>query len=122
MRRASVFVVLAVCCATTLKPASVSAQDLFELEVFPYETTPRGDYDVEFHTNAMSKGAVAPLSPTASHRPVHLSVEVARGWTDTWETAVFVQTAPFASRGGGRASPEGICGPRSAWVSCRDSR
>jgi hypothetical protein len=42
------------------------------------------------------------MSATANHRPVHLSVEVARGWTDRFETALFVQTAPFASSGGAR--------------------
>jgi hypothetical protein len=85
-----------------LVPTSASPQDLFELEVFRYETTPAGDYDVELHANAMSRGTVVPSSASANHRPVHLSVEVARGWTNRFETALFVQTAPFASSGGAR--------------------
>jgi hypothetical protein len=85
-----------------VQATGASAQDLFELEVFRYETTPRGDYDVELHSNAMTRGSVLPLSAKANHRPVHLSVEVARGWTDRFETALFVQTAPFASSGGAR--------------------
>jgi hypothetical protein len=83
---------------------SASAQDLFELEVFPYDTTPVGDYDVEFHVNAMSAGTIRTRPSTADHRPVHLSVEVARGWTDVFETAVFIQTAPFASSGAARTA------------------
>jgi hypothetical protein len=101
MRRARALVVFVVCFAgSTLGTAS--AQDLFELEVFPYDTTPPGDYDVGFHTNAMSAGSIGTTSPLSNHRPVHLSVEVARGWTDIFETAVFIQTAPFASSGASR--------------------
>ena len=103
MRRAAAFVAsLLCCCASMLLSTQASAQDLFELEVFRYETTPAGDYDVELHANAMSRGSVVPLSASANHRPVHLSVEVARGWTSRIETALFVQTAPFASSGGAR--------------------
>jgi len=88
--------------AVTLAAADASAQDLFELEVFRYESTPGGRYDVEFHTNAMSRGAITPASVAANHRPVHVSVEVTRGWTDRFETAIFLQTAPFGSNGSAR--------------------
>jgi hypothetical protein len=101
MRRARALVILvACCCGPTLTTAS--AQDLFELEVFPNETTLPGDYDVGFHINAMSAGSIGATSPLSNHRPLHLSVEVARGWTDIFETAVFIQTAPFASSGATR--------------------
>jgi hypothetical protein len=33
------------------------AQDLFELEVFEYESAASGEYEVELHTNALSRGA-----------------------------------------------------------------
>jgi hypothetical protein len=89
MSRARALVILvACCCGPTLTTAS--AQDLFELEVFPNETTLPGDYDVSFHTNAMSAGSLNATSPLSNHRPVHLSVEVTRGWTDIFETAVDV--------------------------------
>jgi hypothetical protein len=101
MRRARALVIFVVfCCGST--PTTASAQDLFELEVFPYDTTPPGDYDVGFHVNAMSAGSIGAMSPLSNHRPLHLSVEVARGWTDLFETAVFIQTAPFASSGAAR--------------------
>jgi hypothetical protein len=99
MRRLSVLVGLWV---LALSSGSAAGQDLFELEVFEYETTPSGDCDVEFHTNAVSRGAASALSRAGNHRPVHVSVEVARGWKDRFETAVFVQTAPFGSTGSTR--------------------
>ena len=101
MSRARALVVFVVCIAGSTS-STASAQDLFELEVFPYDTTPPGDYDIGFHTNAMSAGSISSASPLSNHHPVHLSVEVARGWTDIFETAVFIQTAPFASSGATR--------------------
>jgi hypothetical protein len=80
-------------------PRGAAAQDLFELEVFEFETVPAGDVDVELHTNVMSRGSVAPSATTQNHRPMHLSVEAARGWTERFETALFVQTAPFGADG-----------------------
>jgi hypothetical protein len=93
---------VASCCVFALTTVSASAQDLFELEVFSYETAPRGDYEVELHTNVMSRGGVTPDTIAGDHRPAHVSVEVARGWTTRFETAIFVQTAPFGSSGSDR--------------------
>jgi hypothetical protein len=93
---------LVFCGVFALSTASASAQDLFELEVFEYETAPRGGYDVGLHTNVMSRGGTAPQTVAGDHRPAHISVEVARGWTERFETAVFVQTAPFGSSGSDR--------------------
>jgi hypothetical protein len=87
---------------TMLMGANASAQDLFELEVFEYESAPPGEYEVEFHTNWMTSGSFSAISPASNHRPVHVSVEVTRGWTERFETAVFVQTAPFGSSGSAR--------------------
>lgn len=94
--------VLMVAAAATLVAVDASAQDLFELEVFRYESAAAGEYEVEFHTNGMSRGTIAPASVAANHRPVHLSVELTRGWTPRFETAIFVQTAPFGSNGSAR--------------------
>jgi hypothetical protein len=89
-------------CLFTLAAVSASAQDLFELEVFEFETASAGEYDVELHTNVMSRGGVVPASAAGDHRPAHISIEVGRGWTDRFETAIFVQTAPFGSAGSAR--------------------
>ena len=93
---------LILCGASVLAATSAAAQDLFELEVFRYGGVPPGDYEVELHANALSRGGVAADSVAASHRPAHLSVEVTRGWTDMVETAVFIQTAPFGPSGSAR--------------------
>jgi hypothetical protein len=85
-----------------LGPAELPAQDLFELEVFEYDVTAPGEFDVELHVNAVSRGAVAPESVEGDHRPTHVSVEIARGWADRFETALFIQTAPFGSDGAAR--------------------
>ena len=78
------------------------AQDLFELEVFEYESARPGEYEVEVHTNALTSGSMAGVPAAANHRPVHVSVEVKRGWAEKFETALFLQTAPFGSRGSAR--------------------
>jgi hypothetical protein len=95
-------VALAVVWILAVPAVPAAAQDLFELEVFPYETTPAGKYDVAFHTNVMTRGGVTAVSPVGNHRPVHLSVEATRGWTDRFETALFIQSAPFGSSGSAR--------------------
>jgi hypothetical protein len=89
-------------CVFALTAASAAAQDLFELEVFTSDTAPRGGYDVALHTNVISRGGVTPDSIAGDHRPAHVSVEVARGWMDRFETAIFIQTAPFGSSGSDR--------------------
>ena len=92
----------AFCCVGTLTTVNAMAQDLFELEVFDAELTQPGRFDVDLHTNVMSRGGVKLPSSTGNHRPAHMSLEVARGWTDRFETGVFVQTAPFSSAGSPR--------------------
>ena len=90
------------CCVSALTIDNAAAQDLFELEVFEAELTPPGSFDIDLHTNVMSRGGVMLPSAAGKHRPAHVSVEVARGWTDRFETAAFVQTAPFTSSGSPR--------------------
>lgn len=86
-------VLLACVGVTVLAPTPASAQDLFELEVFKFETAATGAYEAAVHTNGL-RGPVL-SSGASTHRPLHLSLEVARGWSKRVETAVFVQTAPF---------------------------
>ena len=86
------------CCLLGSSAVHSVAQDLFELEVFEYESSAPGEYEVEFHSNGMTGNSVSGAR-AADHRPVHMSVEVTRGWTNKLETALFVQTAPFGSPG-----------------------
>jgi hypothetical protein len=92
----------ALLCAAALgsfAPADAQAQDLFELEVFEYDTTPPGSFAIDLHTNAIPSGGVMWPTTAGRHRPGHVSVEVARGWTERFEAALFVQTAPFGASG-----------------------
>jgi hypothetical protein len=63
------------CVAVLLFAGSAGAQDLFELEAFDYDTTAPGAYEVELHTNGVSRGGVRMESAAAAHHPVHMSVE-----------------------------------------------
>lgn len=102
MPRNGLGIVCLACCLLGSSAAHSMAQDLFELEVFQYESSAPGEYEVEFHSNGMPRGSVSGDSRAASHRPVHMSLEVTRGWTQKLETALFVQTAPFGSPGSAR--------------------
>ena len=77
-----------------------AAQDLFELEVFEFDTTPKGTYGIGLHTNGVPQPDIDGGASASAHRPVHLSAEVLRGWTDRFDTAVFIQTAPFGASAG----------------------
>jgi hypothetical protein len=91
-----------VVCAALLFPVAAGAQDLFELTVYPYETVAAGETAVELHSNFASKGVVPTRVGLAEHHPVHLSAEITHAWTKRFETGVFLQTAPFASRNSAR--------------------
>ena len=68
------------------------AQNLFEVQVFPDETIGRGAMEVEFQ-NVLIPAWTGPGGlATTGH--VHFSVELTRGWTDWFETGVFLETAP----------------------------
>ena len=72
------------------------AQNLFEVQVFPDEILDRGETQLEFHNVLMPSGtrlADQMLDPS-SH--LHLSFELAHGWTDAFETGLFVETSPSA--------------------------
>jgi hypothetical protein len=87
------------CVCAALTATRASAQDLFELEVFQFDSAAPGAFEVEIHTNVMSRGGVAADSAASNHRPAHVSIEMTRGWSNRFETAVFLQTAPFGRAG-----------------------
>lgn len=71
-----------------------SAQNLFEVQVFPDEILKRGETEVEFHSVVMPSGTRLPdrMLDRSSH--VHLSFELSHGWSDRFETGVFLETSP----------------------------
>jgi len=72
----------------------VSAQNLFEVQVFPDEILDRGETEVEFHSVLMPSGTRLPDRMVDHNSHLHLSFELAHGWSDRFETGVFLETSP----------------------------
>ena len=85
----------ALCLALLLWPAGrASAQNLFEVQVFPDENLGRGETELEFDNVVMPAGTRLPDSMVDPSTHVHVSLELSHGWTDSFETGVFVETSP----------------------------
>jgi hypothetical protein len=76
--------------------SSAQAQNLFEVQVFPDETLNRGETSVEFHNVVIPSGTRLADDQIDPSSHVHLSAEIAHGWSNRFETAVFVETSPFS--------------------------
>lgn len=72
----------------------VSAQNLFEVQVFPDEVLDRGETEVEFHSVLMPSGTRLPDRMVDHNSHLHLSFELSHGWSDWFETGVFLETSP----------------------------
>ncbi len=86
-RRASALLVLAV----ALAGARARAQDTFEIQVYEYETVPKGPWSLETHVNYVSKGTTSyngPVAPTEGQ--FHTTFELTRGLTDEFELAGYL--------------------------------
>ena len=73
---------------------SALAQDPFEIQVYEYQTVPRGRWDLETHVNYTARGIRAfenGVAPT--ERQTHLTFELTRGITSYFETAFYLVTA-----------------------------
>ncbi|HEY9431281.1 MAG TPA: hypothetical protein VI260_07455 [Blastocatellia bacterium] len=70
------------------------AQDQFEIQVYEYETVPKGRWNLETHINYIGKGTKffeGPVAPT--NNQFHLTFELTRGITNLFETAAYLLTA-----------------------------
>jgi hypothetical protein len=77
---------------TTAPP--LCAQDPFEIQVYLYETVPKGFWNLETHLNHVARGersAVGPVAPSQDQS--HLTFELTRGITDYFELAGYLVTA-----------------------------
>jgi hypothetical protein len=75
-------------------PIAARAQDLFEIQVYPYETVEPGQTMVEFHTNFIPSGThdtAGGLYP--NHHQFHETIEITHGWTSRFETGFYIETA-----------------------------
>src|SRR3954469_18493795 len=67
------------------------AQDTFELEVYPYATAHRGEWEVEGYVNYLSRGTKAfdgAVAPTDNQW--RFAAQLTRGITSHWEIAAYV--------------------------------
>src|SRR5437867_2949258 len=75
-------------------PASAGAQDLFEIQVYPYDTVPPKHTMVEFHMNFFPSGTKQTGDSTfPNHHQFHFTVEVTHGITKHFELAGYLVTA-----------------------------
>src|SRR2546430_16582836 len=92
MRRVRFVLAALVVCAA----APASAQDLFEIQVYPYETVEPGRTMLEFHTNFIPSGtrdSEAGVFP--NHHQFHVTAEITHGFTKYFETGFYIETAPY---------------------------
>ena len=77
-------------------PCHASAQDLFEIQVYPYEIVPPGETMAEFHTNFIPSGTKNTSAGLyANHHQFHETLEITHGWTKHFETGFYIETAPY---------------------------
>lgn len=70
------------------------AQDPFEIQVYEWETVPKGMWNLETHINYIGKGTKTfdgPVAPT--NNQFHLTFELTRGLTDNFEMAGYLVLA-----------------------------
>jgi len=90
MRRVRFVLAALVVCAA----APASAQDLFEIQVYPYETMEPGRTMFEFHTNFIPSGTRDTADAQyANHHQFHETLEITHGWTKRFETGFYFETA-----------------------------
>jgi len=95
MRRLGRLAAALVICAAV--PAGrASAQDLFEIQVYPYETVAPGQTMMEFHTNFIPSGTHTSADGTyPNDHQFHETLEITHGWTHYFETGFYIETAPY---------------------------
>ena len=75
----------------SLIPAYLAAQDPFEIQVYEYETAPKGKWDLEAHTNFIFSGVKTPEGSVApTHHQFHHTYELTRGITEDFELAGYL--------------------------------
>jgi hypothetical protein len=88
--RTALLIALSVCALVT----RVSAQDPFEIVVYPAATLPRGEWELETHLNYTARGTTTydgSVAPTQNQ--THLSFELSHGVTSWWEASAYFLSA-----------------------------
>src|SRR5205807_3676978 len=96
----NVLIAAAVCGSSS---THATAQDLFEIQVYPYGTVEPGRTMLEFHTNFTPSGTRTfedGLFP--NDRQFHVTMEVTHGFTKNFETGFYLETAPYVPNEGAK--------------------
>ncbi len=94
MKRSSLRFFLFAAAGAIFAPATASAQDPFEIQVYEYETVPKGRWNLETHFNYTFKGTTAAEGSVAPTRhQTHLMFELTRGITRHFELAGYLVLA-----------------------------
>ena len=94
MRTVWRFVVTALFAGAAMPATHAAAQDLFEIQVYPYDTVEPGRTMVEFHTNFVPSGTTDTHDGLyANHHQFHVTMEVTHGFTKNFETGFYLETA-----------------------------
>lgn len=92
---------LALCAISAARPAA--AQDLFEIQVYPYDTVEPGHTMLEFHTNFIPSGTkTAERGVFPADRQFHVTAEITHGFTKYFETGFYLETAPYVPNEGAK--------------------
>jgi hypothetical protein len=103
MRTLCRFGVAALVVSAALPLHRAAAQDLFEIQVYPYQTVEPGRTMVELHTNYFASGSKEPApGEFPLHHQSHVTLEVTHGFTRYFECAGYLVTAGHVPGEGGR--------------------
>ncbi len=82
-------------------PSAVCGQDPFEIQVYEYETVPKGRWNLETHLNYTGEGTREPEGPVApTDGQFHMTYELTRGITRRFEMAGYLVLAHRHDMGG----------------------
>ena len=82
-----------------LLPSRAAAQDLFEIQVYPYDTVEPHHTMVEFHMNFFPSGTKTTEDEVfPNNHQFHFTVEVTHGITKHFELAGYLVTAMVENR------------------------
>jgi len=78
----------------------LAAQEAFEISVYPYTTTHRGEWELEGHLNYGNRGTTAFDGSIAPRQgQVRFAAELTRGLTDHWEMSGYLLAAQVPTLG-----------------------
>src|SRR5438093_5171756 len=91
--RSRILIAVVLACAAP-SPTRAVAQDLFEIQVYPYETVQPGQTMLEFHTNFIPCGTTSTEDGLyANNHQFHVTLELTHGWTPNFETGFYLESA-----------------------------